>query len=385
MKILWIVQKDFEKSLDISTWLEMARSLIALHHRVTLVAISGSNGRFTTAPPQLEIKNVPVINHFPFVSISFHLQVLIFGCYWIMAWRPAVVVTHPYTALFLMPAVLVAKLFNLKTKFLLDIRTLPVRSRGIPDQFKKRLHHAAIRAGKKWFDNITVITPALRQMLAEQFHLEPAQIGIWMSGVNTQLFKPVPSRANRNTSLRDSFVIMYHGALAENRGLMETIQAMAIVTKKHPDIQLFILGSGLAHQKLVALTKQLKLTGCISFHEPVNYQKIPDFISQADMGIIPLPDEPCWRVSSPLKLLEYLAMAKPVIVSPIEAHTAILSQCPAALFLKSTRPEDIAEGIVRAYQLRPRLTELGSIGRKFVIENFTWDKQAMKLQEVMQN
>ena len=156
------------------------------------------------------------------------------------------------------------------------------------------------------------------------------------------------------------------------------------VKNKIPAVKLVILGKGLGSEKMIELVEQLDLKEFVQFHDPVAYEKIPDHIARADVGIIPLPDELCWQVSSPLKLFEYLAMAKPVILSPIEAHSSILNGCPAAIFLKSTSPKDISEGILAAYARRASFKQIGMKGREFVLDRFTWDIQARNLEIFIQ-
>lgn len=376
MKILWIVQRDLHQDLNVATWLEMTKSLANRDHNVTLVTLTTLGEKYPKLLPKLNIKEISVINLFPFVAISFHLQIMLFSLFWLFSIRPDVIITHPYTALSVLPANFVARILKLKIKFILDIRTLPVRLINLNDKIKNALINASIHVGKIFFDGITAITPALQRMVAKKYHFDPhRKIGIWMSGVNIDLFYP----KNDSVELSKNFIVMYHGILAENRGILETIQAMVYINKKFPDIKLFILGKGLAFNKIMVLADQLKLYDSVQFHDAVNYHEIPAFISKADVGIIPLPDELCWRVSSPLKLIEYLAMAKPVIVSPIEAHTSLLNNCGTAIFLKSTTPEDIAEGIIKAYKMRKQLPSLGLKGREFVMNNFTWDHQASEL------
>jgi len=377
MKILWIVQRDLHQDLNVATWLEMTRSLANRDHDVTLVALTTRGEKNPQLLPNLCIKELRVINRFPFVSISFHVQALIFSLYWLFSIRPDVVITHPITALFLLPAIFVAKISQLKIKFVLDIRTLPVRFINLNDKIKNALVNVSIHAGKLFFDGITTITPALQRIISQRYNIEQQKIGIWMSGVNIDLFHPQKMK----TKSSDKFSIMYHGVLTENRGIIETIQAMVEVRQKLADVRLFILGKGLEVHKIKKLSDQLNLNGTVQFHDPVDYHEIPNYIADHDVGIIPLPDELCWQVSSPLKLTEYLAMEKPVIVSPIEAHTSFLGNCPAAIFIKSTRPEDIAAGIMEAYTKREQLSSLGKEGRKFIVNNFTWDHQSKNLEK----
>ena len=383
MNILWIVQKNLQRDLDISTWLETATFLAKRNHHVTLVALSSTREKFASSIPNLVVREIRVVNLFPFVSISFHLQVLIFSLIWIFSLRPNVIMTHPLTALFLLPAKFAVKLSGLKTKFVLDIRTLPVRSANLNDKIKKKLIDLTIKIAKAKFEKITVITPVLQKIISERYQIDLRQISVWMSGVNIDLFQPKDRVPMFHQQSDDSFIVMYHGALAENRGLFETMQAMAYVKEKFPNIKLLILGKGLAYEMLVQKANNQNLTDVIRFHEAISYNQMPDYIAQADVGIIPLPDEECWRVSSPLKLFEYLAMAKPVIVSPIEAHTSVMNDCPAAIWLKSTSPPDIAEGIMTAYSLRDQFHQLGKKGREFVVHRFSWEHQALRLEEFL--
>ncbi len=201
-----------------------------------------------------------------------------------------------------------------------------------------------------------------------------------MSGVNIDLFKP--EKSNDFEKQKDEkFIVMYHGVIAERRALSETIEAMAMVHKSLPNICFFILGHGLIRDNLLALVEKLNLKSTVQLHDKVSYNDIPGYIEKADVGIIPLPDEPCWQVSSPLKLFEYMAMAKPVIVSSIEAHVSVLKDCPAVVFLKSSSPTDIASGIIQAYENRDQLRHLAMENRNRVVKQYTWQRQALELEK----
>lgn len=374
MRILWIAQKDFQRDLDISTWVEMAQQFGEQGHQVILVGLRAHRKRHLTEPSRFRLRQLPVLNCFPFVAITFHLQILWRSCIWLATEQPDIVLTHPFTAIFLLPARMLARIGRMKTKFVLDIRTLPVRQKNFNDKIKSWLITQTIKLAKKYFDGITVITPELRKFIAERYQISPETMGIWMSGVNSDFFcprtQPPPSAP---------FTVMYHGALAEQRGLAETIQAMASVAQRNLPITLRLLGQGPAAGQLEQLIQQLGLAQVVQLNRSVPYQQMPEQIARADVGIIPLPDEPCWRVGSPLKLFEYLAMAKPVILSPIAAHRHAVGNCPAAIFLKSTAAADIAAGIITAYSLRDQFAWRGQQGRELILTQFTWKRQAEQL------
>ncbi|MDZ7341332.1 MAG: glycosyltransferase family 4 protein [candidate division KSB1 bacterium] len=376
MRILWIAQKNFQRDLDVSTWLEMADQLRRRGHQVTLVGLRTAPGQPASKATRFQLRQLRVLNCFPLVSLTFHLQILWHSLIWTIRQRPDIILTHPFTAIFLWPAKMLVRLGRLPTKFVLDIRTLPVRQKNLNDKIKHWLIDQTIKLAKRHFDGMTLITPVLRQLISQRYRIEPETIGIWMSGVNSDLFSPDAEPPHPAT---DCFTVMYHGVLAENRGLVETIQAMAKVREHYPQIKLRLLGQGPAMNQLERLIQQLNLSPAIELSGAVPYQQMPAQIAVASVGIIPLPDEPCWQVSSPLKLFEYLAMARPVILSPIAAHQTVIGNCPAAFFLKSTTPTDIAAGIIAAYLQRTQLGWRGQQGRQLVLSNFTWERQAKQL------
>ena len=103
----------------------------------------------------------------------------------------------------------------------------------------------------------------------------------------------------------------------------------------------------------------------------------------ADVGILPFPELMWWRVSCPLKLMEYLAMEKPVIVTDIEAHRHVLDGIHCGLFISSNRPADIAQGILKMYQNREQLGTIGKEGRIRVQDKYTWEAQTIKLEKYL--
>ncbi|HLN45510.1 MAG TPA: glycosyltransferase, partial [Candidatus Sulfotelmatobacter sp.] len=86
-----------------------------------------------------------------------------------------------------------------------------------------------------------------------------------------------------------------------------------------------------------------------------------------------LPNLPDWRYQSPLNVLEYLSMEKPVIATDIPAHTQIMGKNKCAIYITSSEPNEIAKAIIYAYENRQILRTVGLCGRQIIDEHFTWD------------
>jgi glycosyltransferase involved in cell wall biosynthesis len=147
----------------------------------------------------------------------------------------------------------------------------------------------------------------------------------------------------------------------------------------------FILGKGPAQKELEEKIRNLKLENHIFLHPPVPYESVPKYINSVQAGILPFPDLDWWNTSSPIKLYEYLAMGKSVIVTDIEAHRAVLKNLRCGFFVANDEPAEIAQGIDNLIGKASELPELGKIARAIIIEHFTWERQAKKIKNYFQD
>lgn len=272
-------------------------------------------------------------------------------------------------------------------KFVLDIRTLPVDIANDWRGKQQRLRfYSSIRLAFRYFDGISIITEKMKGDLQRIVNNYDKKVCVWSSGVDPILFDPEHTNDIKHIIEFDRrFVIMYHGILSPNRGLQQSIEAIAMLKKKYPEIMLFFLGKGPGQAELEKLIKRFKLENHVFIHQPVSFEDVPKYIKAASVGILPFPNLNWWNTSSPIKLFEYLAMKKPVILTDIAAHRAVLGNRQCGFFVPDHRPASIACGISTVLEKTTELAELGNIARKIVIEHFTWERQARKIKKYFQD
>jgi glycosyltransferase involved in cell wall biosynthesis len=275
-----------------------------------------------------------------------------------------------------------------KVKSVLDIRSVPVETVGFRGFQRRFWFSVSILVAKKLFDGITIITPSMKKKICNDFDLNPDNVGVWTSGVSDSLFNPKnfiseSAELKRRLGLTGKFVVFYHGVFTPTRGLTETIDALKILLPKYPDIVFFLLGTGPLASKLSALIQKEGLQGNVIIADSVDHSEVPKFISMCDIGIVPLPDHPYWRFQSPLKLLEYLAMEKVVILTDIPAHRAVVGEAKCGIYISSVEPMEIAKAIEYVYLNKDTLEERGKIGREIVKREYTWEKVAGDLENYL--
>jgi glycosyltransferase involved in cell wall biosynthesis len=317
----------------------------------------------------------------------FTIVLILFLPVFIIISKPDFVIFDPNVhILSCFPSLFVSKFT--KVRAVLDIRTVPVETVGFRGFLREFWFSVPILIAKKLFDGITIITPSMKKKICNDFDLNPDNVGVWTSGVSESLFNPrnfilENAELKKKWGLTGKFVVFYHGVFAPTRGLSETIHAMKMMVPKYPDIVFFLLGAGPSASKLSALIQKEHLQENVIIANPVDHSEVPKFISMCDVGIVPLPDHPYWRFQSPLKLLEYLAMEKTVILTDIPAHRAVIGEAKCGIYISSVKPMEIANAIEYVYLNKDSLKERGKIGREIVKREYTWEKVAGDLENYL--
>ena len=261
------------------------------------------------------------------------------------------VVLAAYTAMHL---VVLARLLRIGRKhnpiWLMDIRSVPVDlSRNWRSRMVQLRYRLGLFLADRFCDGVTLITPALAESVAPVLKRLNTRIGIWESGVNLEHFSPEARSKNmrRELNLTGKTVLLYHGVMSPNRGLQNLILAFTMLTPRYPDMRLLLVGDGEGRTELQSLAERSWLADKVLFVDPVPYDQIGKYVASADIGVLPFPDISWWAVSSPIKLMEYLAMGLPVIATDITAIRHVVSRTGGAILAPDNRPESLAAAITQ--------------------------------------
>jgi len=221
----------------------------------------------------------------------------------------------------------------------------------------------------------------MKKEICSKYNISLDRVGVWTTGVSTEVFRSdihVETKMKKKYHLEDSFIVLYHGAMHRNRGIIETIKAMELLRDEYPNIILFLLGGSLFSLK--NFVQKRNLQNMVIFHDSVSYSEVPKYINMCNVGIVPLPNLSIWRHQRPLKLIECLAMNKVVLATDIPANRDVLGKSKCGIYISSTEPKEIAKAILYAYTNRRMLRKWGSYGRRIVERKYSWKKAAENLE-----
>lgn len=288
--------------------------------------------------------------------------------------RPDVLLIDYTVQLIAAPLLLVLRAFQRKTRIVLDIRTLPVGVRLFRWSIKAFL--LSLSLARLDCDGITFITEGMGRYCRSRVGLGRLKTAVWTSGFEPTLFDP--SRYEKAPA-NGRFRLFYHGALCLSRGIGSLILAAKALEEKGLPVDLTLIGSLIDRRELLALVEENGLQATCRVLPPVPYEQVPALIMACDLPVIPFPDFVAWRVSSPIKLLEYMAMGKSMVVTDIDAHRDVLGDADFAFYAGDSAPESLVEAIERAYERRDDLERLGRRARAMALADFTWGRQAERL------
>lgn len=381
MRILWLTIAPLDSPGFRSTQFGMATALEKLGFDMHLMGKSNSVSGFEGFQGFKGAVTLIKRRSRLLTELSFHFTL------WMTLFKnkyDTVIFEPPQLRLVLIPALL-AWLGASRTLFVLDVRTPPVddaENSGI-----YRLNYwLAMRFSDIFLPGVTFITDALREDLKSYFKRDK-KYAVWGSGVDTELFDPHKTNAFDRSflSLENRLVFFYHGSLSAKRGLPELIRAMKKLADLHPEAALVLLGDGIDKRSLEKLVSELGLEDTVLFIDAVDNARVPSYIAMADMGVVPLPQDRCWEVSSPLKLFEYMAMELPVVVSNIEAHRTVLGNAPFAIYADEVTVEGLFGALREATQRFQELRKHSSDARRLAIEKHSWMNRAAKLRDFLEH
>ncbi|WP_370638772.1 glycosyltransferase [Achromobacter sp. ES-001] len=167
--------------------------------------------------------------------------------------------------------------------------------------------------------------------------------------------------------------IGYAGSLISYEGLDTLIDAVAQLIKLGRRVGVNIIGHGEAEQELREQTTRLGLDQHIRFFGKMSPIAAREKLSRCALVCIPRKPHSVCEIVPPIKLVEALALGKPVVVADLPVLRDELGATPAGWFFKPGDFEDLAEVIDRALRSQSTFPELGARAREHAIAHRRWE------------
>ena len=228
-----------------------------------------------------------------------------------------------------------------------------------------------------------LVLPTTRWMKADFANkgIERSKMMPYPNGIDLRRFSNADGEIRKKWGLEDSKIVIYIGVMDKLRHLNVLIHAFSKVRENKESVKLLMVGDGTDKTNLEKLASELGIKDDVIFTGQVYFDEISNFIASADIGVSPIPPLDFYKLSSPIKMLEYMAMEKPVVANEeIPEHKEVIEECGGGILVSFT-PEAFAQAIIELLDNPEKAKEMGEKAHEWVTKNRSYEILARRLEE----
>lgn len=264
-------------------------------------------------------------------------------------------------------------LFPLIISKFLGIRTVEVVTRSRSDSFISRMISFQDSILYSLLDGISLESKSLiKHSVFENYGYKLLPEGARF--IQTSVYKPL-KKMDKRTNL-----VGYVGRISEEKGVLEFIKSIPLITNKMKDITFLIGGSGdlleiVRHKcELIELNCNTKIyvTGFIQEND------FPAYLN--DLKLLVLPTQHAEGL--PTIILEAMACGTPVLATVIGGISDVIIDGKTGFIMQNNSPKCISENIIRALNC-PNLEEITVNARNFVENKYSYSSAIERYRDII--
>ena len=189
----------------------------------------------------------------------------------------------------------------------------------------------------------------------------------------------------REYGLENTFVVSYIGTIGMACGLDVVLRAAEqLRLQGRDDVRFLLVGDGATRKGLEAQARSLNL-GNVIFAGLQPKERIPALLGASNACLVHLKRQELFKSVLPSKLLEAMAMARPVILG-VEGHAAaLLKTATAGICIEPGNATELVAAIEMLNSDPEKAAAMGRSGRDYVLQHFDLDVLADKYLMVIEN
>jgi glycosyltransferase involved in cell wall biosynthesis len=168
-------------------------------------------------------------------------------------------------------------------------------------------------------------------------------------------------------------LVGYVGVIGQQEGLDLLLDAAERLIRDmgRDDVHFGVVGGGPELPEIEAECARRGLSDRFTFTGRAPDDLLLDMLNTADVCVNPDRVTPMNDLSTMNKILEYMALAKPIVQFDMKEGRA--SAGDASLYARAGDPSDFAEKIAWLLDRPEERARLGALGRARLLERFTWE------------
>ena len=203
------------------------------------------------------------------------------------------------------------------------------------------------------------------------------------NGVNIERFSPTgkPEDLLKIHNLDGKFVVLYGGLFGIAQNLFPMLEAARLL-RENDRIKFLLVGDGVERDRLVRTKEEFKLDNVLFLPRQAP-ERMEEFINLADVGYDSRKNVGLTRGALPVKVFEYMACGKPVILSGHGEAEEMVKGSGGGIVVPPENPGELAQAITRLAEDHNLGKEMGKKGMEFVKNNFSRESLSQEYLELL--
>ncbi len=220
-----------------------------------------------------------------------------------------------------------------------------------------------------------------RQALLARSGVEPSRVSVVPHGPLMEEL-PAPSRSAAREALRidpGAKVILFFGVIKPYKGLLDLIEAVALLRPEFPDVHLLIVGrpEGSVEPYTAAIAEK-GLAGCTSFYPGfAPTEQVPLYFAAGDVVCLPYHE-----ASQSGVLLTAYRFGRPVVVTGVGGLPESVEEDGNGYIVPPKDPPALAAALARIIADPEKAERFGRRSQELARTRFSWERAARLTQEV---
>jgi len=236
------------------------------------------------------------------------------------------------------------------------------------------LFHRALQFLEKWSfrtANATIATnESYKSIALSRGGKSPREVFVVRNGPDLDRLRKTPPRAGLKGD--GEVLVGYLGNMNPQDGVGLVLEAAEHIIRQRgrTDVRFVMVGGGSSQQSVAALAVEMGLGQWVTFTGRIPDDEMLAVLNACDICVQPDPYNPLNDKSTMNKVMEYMALEKPVVAFDLTETRVSCGDC--ARYAVPNQVEDLARQIVHLADHPEERLEMGLRGRRRVEEKLAW-------------
>lgn len=229
------------------------------------------------------------------------------------------------------------------------------------------------RKSLQYADYVITVNKQLQERFLSRAKIKN-EISIVMNTVNDDIFPRLPK------TKKEKFIAIYHGTLSRYYDFDFAIKAISKISSQLGNFEFHIYGLGAIYQEVLTSVSKLNLQHIVFVHGKAEHSLIPEILSHANLGILPIKKDIMSDLSFSNKIAEYIHCEIPVLTSELSGVTDYFPSDTIYYYKEGDEKDFIDKftGIINNYE-----KSQDTASRAYALyQKINWDVMKKRLQQL---